>query len=209
MKRSGFTLVETLLAVVLGSAVLTVASSIAVQSVRARYAVRRELQDRWCQAYVLDTFEADVRQAIRDKDGRYRTLEVPEEPGKILMLETLVWDDSSEGQFARRTPARVTYVYKPSPDRDMGGTLFRDVLDLTDPRQIVHRSTLSNSVTSASVEWFDGREWTSNAPNLEKDRDPPRGVRLVCRWHKQAPLPGTRVVDLALDDEQNGSGGHR
>ena len=201
MKRNGLTLIETLLAVVLGSSVLTVASAVAVQAVRTRHAVRDELHARWERVHVFDTFEADVKHALVYGEDEVETFVVPDSPEQLLQVRTLVWEENPSTAFPRRAPALVTYVFQRRQNEAGGGTLFRDVVYLTDSNRIVHRQSLSGTLLEARVEWFKGKSWTLMTTETTEAKDPPAGVRLVCRWRGEPERPDQRLVALAGRNE--------
>lgn len=188
-RQSGFTLIEVLLALLLTGAVLSVAGSIAVQTVKANQSARRTAKDLEAPLRALDQFEADLRNTITWLPREASTLAIAPTAETLCEVVTLTdWPDP-ESALRRRYPTRVRYRL----EDDGGGTgtlnLVREVDDLTDdaaPRAHL----VAERLASATLETFVGDAWTTKP----SPTDVIKAMRLTLTWAEMYSTPWVRTV---------------
>ncbi len=193
-RRIGFTLIEVLLATVLGAGVVAVGASVTVQSLMIQESVETHLMRDWARVRLLDQFEADVRGELAWLPEKARTLVLPTEPERLM--EVVCLTDSADGRssFRRRMPARIWYVVEDSANEPDDRCIFRVVQDLTTPQTAPIRQLLADNIAEARIEWLTSEGWVENALPREVDQKGVRALRLTCRWSAGSDRSATRTV---------------
>ena len=176
-----FTLVEVLLAVVLGSMLLATSSVIAVQCFASRGAVADEVETRWARRRVFDQFEADVTAACTWLPAETAVFEKGEDAGSLLSILALADAPTLQSPFRRRLPARIVYRVHEA-DGGHGRRLIRDVTFLTDPAGLSHRRVVAEGLTSVEIEQFSDTRWSGFGSDERGEAKPTMALRLTCQW---------------------------
>ena len=193
-RHSGFTLAEVLLAVLLGSAVVTVTAVVAVQSVSIQRVVESELADRWEQVRVLGQFEADMDSELVGLPDSVDTIVLPHEPDRLVEVIGLSAISDSVSPFRQSLPARIVYSLKESHSEPGQKTLLREVQYLTDSQGHLHRQILTEGLLEARVEQHSEGNWTARPVPGDSEIKRPDAVRMICRWSSNPDRTVTRTV---------------
>ncbi|MCP4589435.1 MAG: prepilin-type N-terminal cleavage/methylation domain-containing protein [bacterium] len=195
-RRSGFTLVEVLLALTLTSVVLTLVGRIAVQTVEIHAQAEDYLRLQARQDILFESIAADLR--ARPSGGRV-TVRLDANHRPLLQWTTLVAESGGSLHLAR-IPATVVYrLVRDGADRLRMVREVRSLLRRTAPKTTL---TVGRDLTEVEVERFDGETWSAviaRAASRKKKR-PPLALRLSCKWaeHDDAEI---RTYLCATEDE--------
>lgn len=193
-QRCGWTLVEMLVAVVIGGGVVSTAATVSVQSFTARKSVQAKLEKRWSREQVLQAFEQDVASRLLAVSSETGSVAPMTEPGGLVEINCLTTTVDVQAEFPRFLPAVVRWRLT-SAEQTGDVRVIRDVRFLMDPPEKVSRTVLGPPVHSARVEYLAGDQWTSDPKSINRKRTV-RAVRLALQWNES----GDRQVRTVLLD---------
>jgi hypothetical protein len=194
--RYAFTLLETLLAVLLGGAVVSVAAVVTVQSVSIRKVAAAEVAQRWASARVLDQFEEDVSSAITWSENWPQPIAFPRDADRLIEIVALVAAPDAGSAFVRRLPARTVYRIEELANGKSRLRLMRDVQFVTEPERASYSSLVASELSAARVERYQKGEWSDDPPTGDDVYEELRAVRLVLRTPNQDDGSMKRTVIL-------------
>ncbi len=188
------TLVETLLALVLGSMIVTLSATVTVQAVKIQKTAKSTLEQRWERERVFDQFEEDVRSIITWLPEDAEMVALPPEADKLITMICLVPVPSGELMASRKLPARVTYIVENSPKA--GSKRFvREVVDLTATAATPSRRILLDAAEAVTIEKIAEKAVTTGRRS-QAAAEEIRGVRLACRWDHTDAHSDVRIVPV-------------
>lgn len=193
VRGRAFTLIEVMLATVIGAMVISAAAVASVESLRAQQAARRLIRTRWADRAVLRQFEQDIAAEITWLPDAARTVKVPPESDRLLEIISLVDLPATDSMFRRRVPAKVSYVVTAAQGASSEKTLWRETIDLTQRNQEPVRRKLATRLSDVRIEAKGPKGWFI-ADGALKDR--PEALRLVCRWAADPNHDQVRTVVL-------------
>ena len=180
--RHSFTLIEVLLAVLLGSAVITVSGMVAVQSVSLQRASQVEVRKRWDRARVFWQFERDLNAALTWLPEDVVTVRVAPKPGRILEVLCLADVPAVDSPVGSRVPVKVSYIVENDPIQSDRKRLLREVRDLTRAHGTMHRRAVAEALMEVGIEMHTEAGWTSTLSLTGPPAREPTAVRLSCQW---------------------------
>jgi hypothetical protein len=164
------------LALLLSGTVLTIASSVIVQSAKVERSSRRIMSAAWERWRLFEVIEADAKAILTSLPEDVELVTTGVQEPVILELVTLAAISEVGGIHRRRMPARVTYLLEESPGSPAGKRLVRSVQDLT-RADSAQRQIIGRGLYDVRVELLDGER--EKRPN-PKQR--PTAIRVICRW---------------------------
>jgi hypothetical protein len=196
---AAFTLVETLLAVLLGSAAVATAAAVAVDVVGVRKHVDAKITAQWSRMRIGEAFATDLRNVLRRTDVYEPSIRLPMERERLIEIHCLALRPTTGSMFVRRLPALVTYRIADSDGPEGTKRLVRETRFLTEPGEAPQVETLARGLESVTVEVLRKSEWRATTSERESDNVPLRAARLKCRWVRNSKSPLVRTV--VLDDD--------
>ena len=194
--RHALTLIEVLLATVIGAMVVSTSAVVAVQAVSSQRTAQSAVQRAWRRDAVHRRFEQDLESRLRWLPESVGPVQVPAEPGSLLTILTL--GDVADGtSLARvRMPVRVTWLVKGDPARNGHQWLYREVLDLTQANAEPRWQVLARDLSEVRVEARSpsGKDWSALRTSTQRDRSQRQAIRLVCRWAEPEEQRTTTVI---------------
>ena len=195
--RSGFTLLEVMLALTLGTLVIGVSTTVALQSVAMRRDVAHRLEERAERRGVLVRFETDVRSLVTWAPDAGQVVAIRKNEDEVDILSIVVLEDVDDpgSLLRRRMPARVTYRLVSAPEDSQSRQLVRRS-ELLIEGNGVREEVIAKGLRDARVDVFEEDEWRTGA-NDETPRPLPKALRLTCVWDdgKSAPSVNTSVIN--------------
>ncbi len=193
--RPAFTLVEVMLATLLGGVVLSVASFIAVDTLRARAIVTAELAERRARSLPFDQFQEDISLVISWLPGVGSAIELHPANDRLISIIALADGATTDSLFRRRLPAKISYLVREDPELPGSKQLLREVVYLTDAARRPSVHTLARHLHAVAVEMYrDASGWVSEPTRDQRSDGPPKAVRLRCEWTGSNQRRGVRTV---------------
>ncbi len=192
----GFTLIEVMLAVLLGSVVVAVTGVITVQSLSIQRAVRSDMVDRWDHVHVFRQFEIDVQSALGGLPEDAPAIRINPEAGTLLVVYGIASMPGDGSLVRRRLPAKIIYQLEEAPGSSGPFRLVRVVTDLTSAEVSGFRHQLADGIHDATMEQYGANGWTSTL-GKEASEDPPTALRLACDWDGDSHRVQSRTVLLS------------
>ena len=204
-RRTGaFTLIEVLLAVMLGSTVVTATAVVAVQSVSIQRSVESDLVQRWRQVKIFEQFEADIESEVVWLPEAISTIVFNDEPDQLLEVIGLTWVHNPRSTFGERLPARIMYTLTDLPAEPGQKALVREVRYLTESQSSPHRQILTHGLLEARVEFHVDKEWTARPVIKAGASNRPDAVRLSCRWRSSPDRITVKTVIMRDREHRTG-----
>ncbi len=202
-RSRGLTLVEVMLALSLGSAVVSAAGVVAVQSVQVERSLKSEMLSQWQREQVLRQFESDVRSALNSPGKTAPAFRFQENPGHLVTIASLAQIPERNAFSRRRMPSQVTYSLRWDPNDDRYQVLVRSVKDMTQPESQSIEQRLAEDLQEVSIEYFADKKWQAG-PIVKSAGNPViRALRLRCRWAGDDRAETIRTVPTRSNDGRN------
>lgn len=202
-EASAFTLVEVMMALMLGSVVVAVCATITVQTAQLQSGVDARIARRWQRQRVGDQFAADVKSVLRGLPSDTNPIVINENDTQILRVFALADIPSVNLLGSSRTPAEITYRVSAASHETAAKRLIRRVRDLADPQGATYEYVLAEGLEDVRIEQFDNDSWRSKVERREGVPLDPVALRLICTWRRRPSIPDVRTVLLNGDRKTN------
>lgn len=205
-RRTAFTLIEVMLALVLASSVVAVTGVVAIQTVLTQRAAKEQVAEHWDRFLLFQQLETDIESTITWLPENVEPLRVNTNADELFVVHCLSSVPSGGSLARRRMPARVTYRLAKTNDGSGSMRIIREAQDLTVPGGAIASRVIADDLVSVSFAnhsadgWSDGPS-TSNRRQADID-----AVRLQCRF---ASHPNREVTKTILITSPNGGGRSR
>lgn len=193
----GFTLIEVMLATVIGSMVIAAVSMISVESLRLQRSTTKRIKSRWMQQRVMQQFEQDVNAEVTWFPEEVPTVILPEEPERLIEVLSLADVPSTDGLFRTRMPAKVAYLVSSDEKDPTAKALWRELTDLTKPSLGPVRLKLAAGLDDVRIEVHGAHGWDVAAM---EPSDRPDALRLIFHWKDDGLGTIVRTVVLRSRD---------
>ncbi len=167
-----------LVATALGSVVVTLVSTVAVQSLWLQRNLEEELSGKWRNERLKELFTIDFRRELTWLPSDVSTIEFPDDPSRLVEVMTLSSRMGSSAVHDPRLPAQVAYLLERSAQSGTAVRLVRDVRFLTESGDTHHREVLGVNVRKATLTQFSDDQWKTLDSTESKRRTRPKALRL-------------------------------
>jgi len=199
--RRGFTLIEMMLALLLGGTVLALSSGIIVQSLAVQESARMAVAQRSEQETALAQFYMDISSILPFPTDDVRTRGTEPDGRAALQVICLASIPSADSPFRRRLPARVSYRIEVDASENRLKRLVRAVDYLTEPAGSVRTFVVARDLLEARLEVHTSEGWKNAQVDGLHDNHLRDAFRLTLRWAMDPEQIVTRTVIRGTDEQ--------
>lgn len=184
MQRSGFTLVEVLIATMIGGFVLAAVGTISVNTVLSTKHVQQRTSSMWRWQRLESQLRHDMATRIDWMSPEQSTLQLSPDKDALFELICLAPSTSTASIMPQLVPTRITYSVISDPEKSEGKLLTRKSSDLTLDEEVVHSRIVAMALRGIQLEFWENKQWEKTLKD-EKDKALPRAIRLKFNWNDE------------------------